>query len=306
MTSCTIIIFHFESIAYLRMCVRQIRKFKRDDIKQTIVIADQSKDESVKTAVLNDFGDSDDVVVISMPQYGSGYSVDHVIRNYNITSEFICTIDVDTIPIHKNWLYVPIELIKRTQFAWVGVHAEIESAYANMGNFFCMCQHFRVARTETYRDLSFNAGFCKNDHRKRLPFVNNEWKGWSDDAVIAHWWEDQYRENNKLTLAVTHFLGIAPTEGRYGRYTDDLVFHIGFSYNYKMVMDGLSSMGGEFLSWMERMNHHGFSNELLEEMLSKLKPLDPPVIRLAWDADTKTCYSPNKELNELIDNLKAE
>lgn len=302
--SCTIIIFHFESLAYLRAVIRQIQKFQREDIPVQIIIADQSADASVRDVVHDEFKSV--AWVIDIPRCGSGFSIDYIMRNYEINTEFVCTIDVDTIPIHRNWLYVPIQLIRQTDFAWVGVHAQIENHYAHMGDFFCMCQHFRVARTDTYRDLAFNAGFCKNDSRHKLVYNNNEWKGWSDDAIIAHWWEDQYRKNNKLTLAVTHFLGIAPTEGRYGRYTDDLVLHVGFSYNYKMVRNAKECMGEEFLALMEKINHFGLTDEILEDMIKSLKPLDPPVIRLAWDATNKSCYTPNSELNKLIDNLKEE
>jgi hypothetical protein len=227
-------------------------------------------------------------------------------RNVNIETEFICTIDVDTLPIHPSWLYAPIRLIHETEFKWVGVHAEIESAYSHMGKFFCMCQHFRVARTETYRDLSLNGGFTKNDHRKRLSFANNEWKGWSDDAVISHWWEDKYRSNSKFTLGVSDYLGVAPKEGRYGRYTDDLVFHFGFSFNATRVKNQAESMGDEYITWMNRMNNEGLTDNLLTEILGKLRPLERPILRLCWDGLSKTTFMPTKELNELFDKLKNE
>lgn len=305
MTDCTIVIFHFESLAYLRACVREIRRYKHPDISQHIIIADQSENVHVISA-LEECYKTEDITIVPMPKCGSGYAVDYLIRKHNITTEFICTIDVDTIPIHKNWLYVPIQLILQAGFTWVGVHAQIESAYAYMGDFFCMCQHFRVGRTSTYKELSLNAGFCKNDSRKRFSYENNEWHGWSDDAIIAHWWEDKYQANNKFTFAVTHYLGIAPKEGRYGRYTDGLVLHVGFSYNYKMVRDRKASMGDQFLTLMERMEKGGLSEELLKEMLDSRIPLEAPILRLCWDGDTKTCYTPDTELTALIEKLKAE
>lgn len=304
--NCTIIVFHYESLAYLRAVVRQIRKFQRDDIQQRIIIADQSVDTDVIKQVYQEFANKTDVSIVHMSPWGSGYSVDFVLRNIPIYSDYICTIDVDTIPIHRNWLYVPIKLIEEANFTWVGVHAEIESAYANMGNFFCMCQHYRIGKTESYRELSVNAGFVKNDHRKNMAFMNNQWEGWSDDAVIAHWWEDQYCKHNKFTFNVTKYLGVAPTEGRYGRYTDDLVFHMGFSYNWKMVRDRRQCMGKDFIDLMVRMETDGLTDELIREILGGLRPLELPIIRIAWNGENKSIYTPNKELNALVDKLKAE
>lgn len=304
--SCTVIIFHFESLAYLRAVVRQIQKFQRDDLLVKIIIVDQSPNESYIKAIYAEFPVNEGLHILRTSPFGSGYSVDFVMKHVPITTDFICTIDVDTIPIHKNWLYAPIRLIEETNFTWVGVHAQIESAYGHMGNFFCMCQHYRIARTEVYRDLSLKAGFTKKDHRHRLSPENNEWQGWSDDAVIAHWWEDKYLQHNKFTLAVSHFLGSAPTEGMYGRYTDDLVFHFGFSYNWKMVRNQKECMGEEYIEWMRRMDNEGLTDELIEEILSKKKPLVAPIPRLCWDGTNKSIYAPNKELNELFDKLKAE
>lgn len=302
MTDCTVVIFHFESLAYLRAVVRLIKRYG----DEKIIIAEQSRDLSVKETVYKEFGSDNKILIVEMPSWGSGYAVDHVMRNANINTEFLCTIDVDTLPIHKNWLSAPIKLIQQTDFKWVGVHAEIEDAYSYMGKFFCMCQHFRVGRTRDYHDLSINGGFTKNDHRKRISFVCNEWHGWSDDAVAAHWWEDKYRNNSKFTLAVTDYLGVAPKEGRYGRYTDDLVFHFAFSYNYKMVRDQKESLGDEFIEWMRRMNSEGLGDEMIAEILNKLRPLERQIPRLCWDGQSKASFVPNRELNDLFDRLKNE
>lgn len=303
---CTIIIFHFESLAYLRACIRQIHKYKRDDIRHKIIIADQSVDEDVIRTVYEEFPDDKETTTIHMNPFGSGYSVDHILRNHVIDTEFVCTIDVDTLPIHKNWLYAPMRLIQETNMTWVGVHAQVESAYAYMGNFFALCQHFRVARTDTYKELALNAGFVKQDHRDKLSYVNNEWHGWSDDGTTAHWWEDQYCNHSKFTIAVSHFLGTAPTEGMYGRYTDDLVLHFGFSYNWKKVRDQKECMGDEYLVWMQRMSDEGLSEELFDEILNGLRPLEVPILRLCWDGNTKSIYTPDNELNMLFDKFKGE
>lgn len=303
--SCTIIIFHYESLAYLRACVRQVRKYAREDIPQHIIIAEQS-DSPSKSLVHQEFVRAPDITVIDIPKYGSGFSIDYIMRSGLVQTDFVCNIDVDTMAIHPNWLYVPIKLIEEYDLSFVGVHAEIESAYAHMGKFFCLAQYFRVGRRSDYVNLCINGGFVKNDHRVELAYTNYDWRGWSDNCVIAHWWEDKYTENNKLALAVPDHLGVAPLEGRYGRYTDDLVFHFGLSNNWKGVADKEAALGKEFLTWMERMKSEGLTGEMLEEMLSSRIPLEAPLVREMWDGKTKTILPLTDELNNRIDELKAE
>jgi Glycosyl transferase family 2 len=303
---CTIIIFHFESVQFLRACIRQINKYKRTNIPCEIIIADQSVDAKIRTTVLNEFADLPHIHIIRLNRYGSGYSVDAIIRKMNIQSAYICTLDVDAIPIHPNWLYVPIKLLEDEGLAFVGVHAEIEHAYLDMGKFYCMAQHFRVGRTEDFKLLSLNGGFTKNDHKSKVTFLNNEWSGWCDDAVVAHWWEDKYTTHDKFAFGVSKYLGVAPLEGRYGRYTDDLIFHFGFSYNWKMVGDKEKAMGYEFLEWMRRIDNDGLSEKMLDEILGKLIPLEQPVQRTFWDGTHKVILRPLEEFNAKIEQLKNE
>jgi hypothetical protein len=175
-----------------------------------------------------------------------------------------------------------------------------------MGNFFNIAPYYKIGRTKDYMELSISGGFVKNDSRWKYVYACKEWNGWSDDGVSAHWWEDKYRQHNKFTFAVTDYLGIAPLEGRYGRLTDDLVFHFAFSYNWKMVADREKAMGLEFLKWMERIDNEGLTETILEEILGKLIPLEEPIPREVWDGTNKIISEPTKELNDIIDRLKCE
>lgn len=301
--NCAIIIYNYESIEFLKASVRQIRRYKNPLIDQRIIISEQSTKE--RQLVIDMFGQDSDITIVPMEAAGSGYSIDYIMRNIDITEEYVCTLDVDAFPVHINWLYVPITLIQERDLSFVGIHAEIEKAYEANGNFFCMSQYFRVGRTSTYKDLSLNAGFTKFDVRRRvgLDFDIN-WEGWSDDAVIAHWWEDMNYNNSKLTFGVEKYLDVAPLEGRYGRLSEGLVFHFGFSYNWKMVGDKEKAMGANYLKWIERINAEGLTNDMIDEMLLQLIPLERPVKRELWK-DKQTTDIP-EELNNLIERLKHD
>ncbi len=107
----TIIVFNYESLSFLKACIRQIRKYKHDEIYQHIIIADQSCEKSHEGVIL-EFGNSEDISIVKMNSVCSGYAIDYIMRNVDIKSEYVCTLDSDAFPIHKNWLYVSIKLIE--------------------------------------------------------------------------------------------------------------------------------------------------------------------------------------------------
>jgi hypothetical protein len=314
-TSCSIIIYNFESLHFLRANIRQIRKLAHPDIHQHIIISEQSS-EIARQQVYAEFERDRDITIVPMQAVCSGYSIDYILRAVDINTEFICTMDVDAFPIHKNWLYTSIRLLQEDGFSFVGVHADIENAYAQYGNFYCMAQYFRVGRTETFRLLSKYAGFTRFTYRNkfqnsRFDFKNNDWAqraeqlkqdGWSDSSVTAHWWEDQYTNHNKFTYAVTDCIGEHGKEPLYGRITDGLVFHFAFSWT---SIGSEKQMGTRYADWTRRIKEN-FDDKLIEEMLAQSKPMIHPIPRQVWNGVLKRIEEPSKELNDKIENLKNE
>lgn len=311
-TSCSIIIYNFESLHFLRSNIRQIRKYRHPDIEQKIIISEQSSDASY-LKVIEEFGKDPDITIVRMKAVCSGYSIDYILRNVQIDTQFICTLDVDAFPIHKNWLYTSIALLQQENFAFVGVHADIENAYAQYGNFYCMGQYFRVGRTETFMLLSKEAGFTRFTYRHRINFnfKNKDWAlraiqlkqdGWSDSSVTAHWWEDQHTNHNKFTYAVTHCIGEDGVEPLYGRITDGLVFHFAFSWT---SLGMPHQMGPRYAAWTRRIKEN-FSDELINEMLTQARPMTSPIPRQVWNGTLKRIEEPSEELNEFIGYLKSK
>jgi hypothetical protein len=290
----TIIIYN--SLHFLRACVRQIRKHTKTP--HTLLISEQGSAESF-TKAKEMFGDC----VYRLPPLGSGYAVDFFVRGGFVKTEWMCTLDVDAFPIHDNWLHVPVTLCKEFNINFVGVHAEIESAYGN--DFFSMCQYWKVGRTSDFMELA-QAGFTKWDKRDRanIDFHCNWNRGWSDDGVIAHWWEDRFLSHRKLALATLEYLDTAPSEGKYGRNTDDLVFHFALSYTSTMVGRPLEALGQAYMDWTYKIKHTDFSDDLLAEMLSKLKPLEQPIYRRLWDKGKVTSLP--EDIDKRIEELKNE
>lgn len=322
-TSCTIIVYHYEALPFLRACIRQIRKYKHPEIEQHIIITEQSSENSYNQ-VIAEFGNDRDVTIVRMKAICSGYSIDYVMRFVDIKTKYVCTMDVDAFPIHKNWLYLCVKLIEEYNFSFVGHHPDesgvtkwksFEDAYASYGKYFHVAQCFRVGKTENFKYLSLNAGFTKAVSYRKLidcfEFNNNDWAdiaktkgldGYADSGVIAHWWEDKTTENDKFTFAEIACLGLAPKEGRYGRIFDNIFFHFMFSYNHTMVGNKQDSMGADYLKWVGKINE-GFTDNLINEMLLSVNYLDPKIPRQVWDGKNKLISISSKELDSKIDEI---
>src|SRR5436189_1347084 len=119
MTSVTIIVSHYESPEFLTTCIRQIKKHANPSIKQEVIIADQSGDQTHAT-IVEEFFFEEDVRVIRMKDLWSGYGVDYCLRYADIKTEYVAQMHVDCIPISNQWLKLPIKLIEEDGFTFVG------------------------------------------------------------------------------------------------------------------------------------------------------------------------------------------
>ena len=222
--SCTIIISHYESIPFLRACIRQIRKYAHPEIKQHIIISDQSS-QSTYINVFLDFGNSPDITIVHSAPLYSGYGLDYIFRNFPIHSEYVCQLHVDAFPIHKNWLFMSLGLMEEFDFKYVGVLQFIcdkpEAIYYYKNNFFAMAHSFNIGRTDVYEEMALEGGFTRFHNRPQdnsgMVWKNNDWAEWakedyqkrgSDDDTVAFDWEDNHREHDKLGFGITGKMGI--------------------------------------------------------------------------------------------------
>lgn len=313
MTSCTIIISHFESLSFLRACVRQTRKLKHSAIDQHIIIVDQGSRETLDK-IACEFGEMEDVTIVSTLPLYSGHGLDFVLRNLKIETDYICQLHCDAFGIHPNYLYLPIKLIEENNFSFVGqlqfISKTTDTIYPQ-NPFFAMAQCFNVAKTETYKELSLEAGFTRFHNRPQsgLAFRNNEWSDWashdynargSDDDVVAFHWEDSHREHDKLGLAITGFI-----QPSFGRIIEDVVFHFGSCRE----SIGIDTMPELYKEYTRRINEN-YSDELIGEMVALAKQNKPPEMQILtrnfWDGKKKGSSSPSEELNNRIEELKNE
>lgn len=230
----TIVISNYNTLHWLRVSVHQIRKHTK--IPYEIVISDQSED---KYPVMAEYNGFKNIKVIPNPRSSSGAGLDYVLRNVEIKSKYICAIDVDTFPISDDWLTVPIKLIEDFGLTWVGLRAEIESAY-NL-HYFHMGECYRIGLKESFEQLSKGAGW----YQRTAPFFDN--------AVVAHSWEDQHFSHKKLSLPVTGSLGLTLTNGEYGRVIGNLAVHFCLAFTSTLHANKRKALGEPWLAWEEKI-----------------------------------------------------
>jgi FkbM family methyltransferase len=231
----TIIISNYNSLHWLRIAVHQIRKHTK--IPYHIVISEQSEDPYDVQAEYNGW---DLVTVVAMEGNSSGYGTDYILKNIPIDSEYICSMDVDTFPISDDWLSFPIKLLEQYDLTWVGLRAEIESAY-NL-HYFHMGECYRIGRTNDFKLLSENVGWAQ---------IKGE--GFRDNAVMAHSWEDANFKHKKLSLPVTGRIGLTLTEGEYGRVIGNIAMHFCLAFTSTLHLRREKNVGGDYLSWEKKI-----------------------------------------------------
>jgi hypothetical protein len=233
----TIIISNYNSIHWLRIAVHQIRKHTKHPYH--IIISEQTKDPYEVQAEYNGW---DNVTVVPIKASSSGYGTDYILKNIPIDSEYICSMDVDTFPVSDEWLSLPIDLLNSFDLTWVGLRAEIESAYKL--HYFHMGECYRIGRTKDFKLLSESVGFAQ---------VPNDKTGWFDNAVRAHSWEDANYKHKKLSLPVTARMGLTLTEGEYGRLIGNLAVHFCFAFTSTLHDKPVKNVGEDYLSWEHKI-----------------------------------------------------
>ncbi len=308
--NCTIIISHYNSLPFLKTCIRQIRKYSPG---YPIIIADQS-DPGIFLQICALFNNSEDITLINIKPLYSGYGIDYVMRHVDIKTEYICQLHVDAFPIHSNWLLLPIILLNEYDLSFVGqlqfFTKPTDTIYYLKNPFFAMAQAFNIARTDTYKEMSLEAGFTRFHARpeSELKFNNDDWDQWAkedyfnrgtDDDVVAFAWESNYRDTDKLGLAITGFI-----QPSFGRIIEDLVFHFGSCRESIGVFD---SMPGLYREYTKRINED-YNDSLINEMISLANNNKPPETQILsrnfWDGKLKQVSSPSSELINRINQLK--
>jgi hypothetical protein len=305
--SCSIVIPHINTPHLLYGSIDQIIRLT-DNIDWEVIIADQSGVD-IHNEIMIKYQRNANIKVIHLKKVDAGFPIDVAARTSN--KEFLCSLDTDAFPIHKNWLYLPIQLIKEFNLSFVGSDTGLGSAsvYVDAHGQFChLNNYFRVSRTSLARSVSENAGFCRIQHQRDtgLSYANVGWKlDHADNGVVAQWWADQMSLGNKVGLALNKILGMTNEFGVYGMCIDDLVFHFVFGYHPDTINDANKSLGQTYLALERKIKQEGLTQVNIDALLQQLKPHHP------YDSRIIGYHGPSQQLQrtdpiyQRIEELKS-
>jgi len=313
--TCAVLISHYKSMPFLDAAVRQIRKHRHPNVDHHIYIIDQSGDFTF--GMLKEwYKNSEDITLIQCEPHYSGFGIDFAIRYFDMAEDFVCQLHADAFPISNAWLNLPITLINEFDYAFVGqlqfISKSTDTIYPPNVPMFAMAQCFNVAKMSTYTEMSMEAGFTRFHARPKVEkwatFKNNDWRAWakkdyehrgSDDDVVAFYWEDKYRQHDKLGLAITGYI-----EPSYGRIVEDIVFHFGSCREALGVMDKMPEGYVE----LTRRIMENYNDELIDHMVEMAtKNLTPDLEILSrnhWDGIRKFSMPPSPQVIKRIEQLK--
>jgi hypothetical protein len=188
-TSCGIIIPHFESYNFASAAIRNIRKQKNARINHHIyLIDDDSKDGSFHK-LTDEVEKSNDITLWQVERKDKfnsnvGFLLDEAVKK--VKEKYVCMTDADACPISPHWLSFPIWLLEKYYCSSVGCDTGLSSAYlpnklyhwqnndvADNGfgvydneNFSCTNNFYRLMKTSLAQVVSEKAGFARHSRAK--------------------------------------------------------------------------------------------------------------------------------------------
>lgn len=307
MDSCTIIIPHVNTPYLIDGVISQIKKHT-SNVDYEIALVDQS-DEDIFNNIKEKYKNDNIVNIIRLPRIDAGYPIDFVSRTTN--KDYICTLDIDAFPMHNNWLYAPIELIKRFGISFVGSDTGLSQFddYRKQGEFTQINNYFRVSKTSVAKYLSETAGFCRYQNRSKTGLSYKD-VGWnldhSDNGVVAQWFSDKEKLGDKLSLVINKIIGITPEFGVYGMCIDDLVFHMVFGYHPDTISNPKKSLGEEYLEIENKIKKNGLNKQNIKYLLDSLKNHHPYTARSYTILGKSYPLNPLHEVYLALEELKNE
>ena len=255
-------------LEFLKGSIKQIMKYKHSEIDYEIIICDQTNEE-MSQKINELYKDVPEIKIVKIPRIDAGYPIDIAVRMAK--GEYFCTLDADAFPISDLWLYLPVKLIEKFNFSFIGKESGLHLSYENqLGEYLHINNYYRVSRTDLAKKISEEIGFIRPQNKTRvdLKYEKNIYIS-CDNGVMAQWYSDTEKMGPKLCLMMDKIIGKTPNLGVYGMVIDDLVFHMVFGQTNEEC--GINNLGDGYTSLNREINENGLTDEMVEKLLSLAK-----------------------------------
>ena len=270
--------------------IREIKKQRHPEIDYEIIICDQMAGEMSKE--INElYVDDKEIKIVKIPRIDAGFPLDVGCRLAK--GKYFCSLDADAFPISKLWLYLPVKLIEKFGFSFIGKQTglHMHPLYKKkLGEFFHLNNYFRISTTATARQISEDIGFIKPQNQakggqyKHVDFGRISYKINKnidcDNGVVAQWYSDHKELGPKLSLSMNKILGTTEVAGVYGMVIEDLVFHMVFGQTREEHASCNQSLGEGYEAINAEISEKGLTEEIVKKILNLTIPKEPDRIEL--------------------------
>lgn len=264
--SCTVVVPHVDTPHLLRCCLTNILHYQHPDVTVEVLVVDQSE-AATKAHVKGEWNGRKEglveIEVMDAPRIDAGYPIDLAVRRAK--HEYFCSLDCDCWPINRAWLALPIEMVLRRGYSFVGVDHNLREAYPQLeGDWRAINNYYRVSRTDLAKQASAAIGFMRPQNRQRaeIPFSVPAPAGWFDNGVVAQWWSRYCLYgglgHNTGLLPTTRYLARAHSRDdccAYGLVIAEMVFHLGYGFHPDTVNDAKQQLGQAYLDLHDSFAH---------------------------------------------------
>lgn len=164
--SVAILIPHWESYDFLKICLNKIKQFHNPKLKEEVyVLDDLSKDGSFEKAK-EDYKQEKNIHFVQLNRYNKktepdvGLLLDLGLKD--IKEQYVAAIDADFFPLSHNWLTFPISIIENKHCSSVGLDTGLSTAYKDkvLPNNFSQPKNGYIPRSGIYDNDWFT---CTNN-----------------------------------------------------------------------------------------------------------------------------------------------
>lgn len=294
MYSCTVLIPIVKEFEFLKISISQIKKFDNKNVLIKIIIADQT-DEDIHDKILQLYENDAQIKIMRIKKIDCGYPIDKGLEICE--SDYFCSLDCDAFPISDLWLYLPIKLIEKFNFSFVGKETHLQDSYVQFGNFMILNNFYRISKTNIAKEISKKVGFVMPINHNKAEFIP-EVKTWTDiscdNGVVANLYCDINDYGDKLSLKMNRIIGETPGMGVYGMIIEDLVFHMVFGYSESWITNISGILGDDFINLKNKVQQDLDTEIIINHLLELSKDINFVTTRKRADLFNNYSFFNNK------------
>lgn len=133
--SVAILIPHWNSWPFLKLCLDHIQNNHNEELKERIYVLDDASDDGSYLKAKNHFKNNKNIEFHRFERNNKKQEADiGLLLDYGlkfIKEQYVATIDADLFPISNDWLTFPIWLIEKYHCSTVGLDTGLSNAYCN-------------------------------------------------------------------------------------------------------------------------------------------------------------------------------